>query len=87
MVLVATRVRAVLIAALAGALILAVTGASRSAATGPWMSPNQSPDLRADELIARMMLDEKIQLLHGVSNGSYIGYVAPIPGWAFRRRR
>lgn len=34
---------------------------------GPWMDKNLSPDRRADLLIQKMTLDEKISLLHGMA--------------------
>jgi beta-glucosidase len=51
----------------------AVAAASVSGSAPP------SPDQRADALVAQMTLDEKIQLLHGVNQDGYIGYVPPIP--------
>jgi beta-glucosidase len=42
---------------------------------GPWMNKKLSPDQRADLLIEKMTLDEKISLLHGT--GSPFG----APGW------
>src|SRR5581483_7151556 len=41
----------------------------------PWMNPSLTPDQRADQLLARMTLDEKIALLHGVAGSRYGGYV------------
>ena len=43
-------------------------GRGRGAAAappGPWMDKNLSPDQRADMVIAKMTLDQKIQLVHG----------------------
>ncbi len=39
------------------------------AVTGPWSDKSLSPDQRADLLIEKMTLDEKIQLLHGSGGG------------------
>ena len=41
----------------------------------PWMNTSRSPGQRADLLIARMTLDEKIALLHGAPGSAYVGYV------------
>lgn len=38
----------------------------KPAVHGPWQNRSLSPDKRADLVIARMTLDEKIQLLHGM---------------------
>jgi beta-glucosidase len=35
----------------------------------PWMNSNLSPDRRADLVISRMTLDEKLQLVHGIGWG------------------
>jgi beta-glucosidase len=46
----------------------------------PWMSPSLSTERRADLLIARMTLQEKITMMHGVSplpSKEYVGYVPP----------
>ena len=40
-----------------------------AAVTGPWSDKSLSPDQRADLLIEKMTLDEKIQLLHGSGGG------------------
>ncbi len=50
-----------------------------STATLAEASPVQNPDVRAARLVARMTLDEKIQMVHGVQKDGYIGYVPPIP--------
>jgi beta-glucosidase len=44
------------------------TVASQSAASKPWMNRNLSPDERADLVLKRMTLDEKIDLMHGQGN-------------------
>ncbi len=48
--------------------------ASASVALRPWMNAAQTPDQRADELIAQMTLAEKIAMLHG-AGGSYVGNI------------
>ncbi len=48
--------------------------ASSLIAARPWMNTALTPDQRADALIAQMILDEKIALVHGVA-GPYIGYI------------
>jgi beta-glucosidase len=40
----------------------------------PWLNATQTPDQRANELIAQMTLAEKIAMLHG-AGGSYVGNV------------
>lgn len=58
----------------------------------PWMNPALDPDTRADMMIRRMTLDEKIQLVHGIGwgplrPGAYVppgdnggaGFIAGIP--------
>jgi beta-glucosidase len=39
------------------------------APAGPWMDKNLTPDQRADLVIAKMTLDQKIQLVHGGTGG------------------
>jgi beta-glucosidase len=72
-----TRVRALLTIMLIVLLPLLSSGATT--VSQPWRDPGQSPDRRADELLAQMTLDEKIQLLHGTDQPGYAGYVPPIP--------
>ncbi len=62
------------------ALCFSVRAASGSSAKGditarPWMNTQLSPDRRADLLVSRMTLDEKLQLVHGhvVKWGPYRG--------------
>ena len=85
---------ALAVATLAGSGALADTGhaaapgsaaaAPRSAAATatrsarPWLMPGQTPVRRADELLARMTLDEKIAMVHGdgfPTAGTYAGHV------------
>src|ERR1039458_5083461 len=47
------------------------------AVTGPWSDKSLSPDQRADLLIEKMTLDEKIQLLHGSGGGRGAAPAAP----------
>ncbi len=50
---------------------------------GPWMDKSLSPDQRADLLIAQMTLDEKIGLVHGVSQSlESLGGAGYVPGVA-----
>jgi beta-glucosidase len=44
-----------------------------------WMNTNQTPDQRADELIARMTLSQKIALLHGLGSAQFKPYAGTIP--------
>lgn len=72
------------------AAILLVRGATTSSGqdgfqrpTGPWMDKSLSPDQRADLLIAQMTLDEKIGLVHGVSQSlESLGGAGYVPGVA-----
>jgi beta-glucosidase len=43
---------------------------ANAAPAGPWMDKNLPPDQRADLVIAKMTLDQKIQLVHGGTGGS-----------------
>ena len=56
-------------------------GGAPPAPTGPWSDKTLSPDQRADLVIEKMTLDEKIQLLHGGTQG---GRGAPAPPNASR---
>jgi beta-glucosidase len=47
------------------------------AVTGPWSDKSMPPDRRADLLIEKMTLDEKIQLLHGSQGGRGGAAAAP----------
>jgi beta-glucosidase len=44
----------------------------------PWMDASLSPDLRADEVLKQLTLDEKIQLVHGIGWGP-LKAGSPIP--------
>src|SRR5258706_15195503 len=64
------------VAAALAAVVVAVVGGSgpAGAATGcPWMKRGQSPDQRANELIAAMTLDQKISQVHQ-SNPPWLFY-------------
>jgi beta-glucosidase len=68
---------------LAGAA-LAVAAPTASAQTGgcagaPWMDTSRSSDERADALIAQMTLDEKVSMLHAVSDSGHARETLPIP--------
>eukprot|EP00756_Hemistasia_phaeocysticola_P003291 Hpha_TRINITY_DN12167_c0_g2::TRINITY_DN12167_c0_g2_i1::g.82093::m.82093/K05349/bglX; beta-glucosidase len=43
----------------------------------PWMNPSDTPESRAQKLVAQMTLEEKVSLLHG-TKGSYVGQTEPI---------
>lgn len=64
------------IASLLTVLALASNGAVQAqapqdASRMPWMNKALSPDQRADMVIGRMTLDEKIQLVHGTGWGAF----------------
>jgi beta-glucosidase len=63
------------LAALIAASFFATNHIIRADSSRPWMNTSLSPDRRADLLIARMTLDEKIALLHGAPGSAYVGYV------------
>jgi beta-glucosidase len=72
--------RTALIAAAAVALpCFAQFPFGRHAPAGPWMNKSLSPDQRADLLIARMTLDEKISLLHGLGWGALLSPASGLP--------
>jgi len=48
---------------------VAAAGLSNNAVTGAWSDPKKSPDERAELLLKKMMLDEKITLVHGAGRG------------------
>jgi beta-glucosidase len=77
------RVVALLAATGLTGLALAVPTAGTAApADRPWMRPGQSPGHRADEVLARMTLAEKIAMVHGDEwppNGTHAGHVPAIP--------
>lgn len=60
-------------------VVLPLLSSGATAASQPWRDPDQTPDRRADELLAQMTLDEKIQMLHGTDRPGYAGYVPAIP--------
>lgn len=73
---------------LGGVLAVALSGAAGAQtvpATHPWSDKGLSPDKRADLAVAAMILDEKIQLVHGGRSASATdfnggaGYVPGIP--------
>ena len=74
-----------LITALATLTGLAITPATTAVADTPlpWMNPTQTPQARADELLAAMTLADKVNMLHGVSTSQSpvpaVGYIPAIP--------
>ncbi|HEX4725298.1 MAG TPA: glycoside hydrolase family 3 C-terminal domain-containing protein [Pseudonocardiaceae bacterium] len=63
---------------------LALVPVAPAAADGlPWMNTNQTPQARADELLAAMTLADKVNMLHGVDTSQSpvpaVGYIPPIP--------
>src|SRR5947199_8221601 len=53
------------------------TGPTTSGHDRPWLNTSLSPDERAALLLAQMTLEERISMVHGVSNDTY--HPAPIP--------
>ncbi|HEX3780051.1 MAG TPA: glycoside hydrolase family 3 C-terminal domain-containing protein [Pseudonocardiaceae bacterium] len=45
----------------------------------PWVGQHASPGQRAAEVLARMTLDQKIQMVHGDNNSPYAGQIPAIP--------
>jgi beta-glucosidase len=52
---------------------------ARQAVARPWMNAAQSPERRAEELVAQMTLAEKITELHGIQDSQHRRYVPGIP--------
>jgi beta-glucosidase len=56
---------------------------SAAADTLPWMNTAQTPQARADELLAAMTLADKVNMLHGVDTSQAsvptVGFIPPIP--------
>ncbi len=73
------------VAAALGLTAVAALGAATAApalptaaAARPWLAPGQTPVQRANELLARMTLDEKITMVHGDGfppGGTYAGHI------------
>jgi beta-glucosidase len=57
---------AVVLSLLTGSLSQGQLGPQKHEPKGPWENKSLSPDARADLVIEKMTLDEKIQLLHGL---------------------
>src|SRR5216683_2345981 len=57
---------AVVVCLLTGSLSQGQFGPQKHEPKGPWENKSLSPDERADLVIEKMTLDEKIQLLHGL---------------------
>ncbi|WP_405578662.1 glycoside hydrolase family 3 C-terminal domain-containing protein [Streptomyces sp. NBC_01190] len=53
----------------------AATGRADTAAARPWANAAQTPDQRADALLAQMTLAEKLTMLHGGASCGYVGCV------------
>jgi beta-glucosidase len=71
-------------AAPAGAQAVAAIGTARSGAAAyaqPWLNRHQTPGQRADELLAKMTLAQKLQMVDGTGfgGGDYAGHIAGIP--------
>ena len=62
----ATLFAAVVLCLLSGSVSQGQFGPQKHEPKGPWEDRNLSPDERADLVIEKMTLDEKIQLLHGL---------------------
>ncbi len=61
--------------------LASVSGQDESSQVSPWMDKTLSADQRADLLIAQMTLDEKIGLVHGVSQSlESLGGAGYVPG-------
>jgi beta-glucosidase len=61
-------------------LLMAVptAGAAGGCAGAPWMDPSRPADVRADLLVAQMSLDEKLSMLHAVSDSAHARETLPI---------
>ncbi len=75
---------AVFLAAVALAAAGVVAGPVAAADTGqPWMNADQTPQARADELLAAMTLADKVNMLHGVDTSQSpiptVGFIPAIP--------
>ncbi|HEX4225895.1 MAG TPA: glycoside hydrolase family 3 C-terminal domain-containing protein [Pseudonocardiaceae bacterium] len=74
----------VLTATVAAAIsVLALPGSAQSAPPTnpacPWVGQHASPAQRAAEVLAKMTLEEKIQMVHGDSSSPYAGQIPAIP--------
>lgn len=66
-------------AALGGSLIAPTTAPAATAnADCPWVGQHATPTQRAQQVLARMTLDEKIQMVHGAASSSYAGLIPGI---------
>src|SRR5260370_21521757 len=54
------------------------TGSPACTQNPPWINSSLSPHERADLLLAQMMLDEKIEMVHGELPAPYGFYNAPV---------
>jgi beta-glucosidase len=48
-------------------------------APAPWLDKHRSPDERASLLLAQMTLDDKMLMLHAISDGTHARQVGPVP--------
>ena len=53
--------------------------AQSSAVACPWVRSTAPIPARVAQVLSRMTLDEKIQMVHGATGAGYVGYVPPIP--------
>jgi beta-glucosidase len=68
------RFRQISAACILGAVGFSLTGLAQQPGETrtqslPWMDPKLPPDVRADMVIAKMTLEEKLQLVHGIGWG------------------
>ena len=57
----------------------APASAQASCAGAPWMDPSRSADERAALLVQQMTLDEKVSMMHAVSDSTHARETLPIP--------
>jgi beta-glucosidase len=72
-------VLAAICAAVGGGTVAVAAAPAAAANACPWVGQHASPTQRADEVLARMTLDEKIQLVHGIGIQTYVGEIPAIP--------
>ena len=77
-------IRRPLIACLPFALVAVLAAPAcaqdRSCGGAPWMDPGRPAAERADLLVREMTLDEKVSMLHAVSDSAHARETLPIPG-------
>lgn len=74
------RALAVVLAVGVAAQVLLAAQSKGAASERPWMNTSLSARQRADLLIGKMTLDEKITMMHGVHPIPVQGYVGYVPG-------